>query len=1151
MADHAKQQQPATTKNPSTSREEARFNAIRDALPPHLRPGDVPNPLKNLSTTENEHFTCLYKLAEQVRPPSDAVSNALFIDTMTKIMGENKAEYFSHSLVRLSKDRKYGYIAGVQPFEQSSTLKPLPFALFTLSSAADGRCLYGRYMWYDIPLPRLTEDDHLYRRMPTTIISSHSDGKIPCAAIVFCSFEDDLRNMVQAASSVPESQKEVMGQVCSKVAEAVTYQYGCRQDEIDSILKQVGASRQGSDKISATAERAERAEREVPNNHRPTSPTSTGREQPTLPGGDVGTHDKTNTPPRPISRKGKEKARYPEEECDEASDVTDESDAEAAVQIQYDQSYASQLANAEARRHGFTQDLLESIARDGVSRAMTQAEPEDDTSPLPGGSGIYPGIRIDGDPGAGSNSNSDQVQGRNSSAVTLPSSIPLRSDYRFATASLGGSATGPNQDTDRGDWSTRASDASSARSEQRPNISNGGQVDEGTSVRDEERRNGDDVLGNHGPVTPARGPGEKRKRTTPPSGDPDRPASKQQRPGPEIDKSSSPLSQRLDQGSRNETASLPQPNPELEGQSTSGQMRLSRLPARLPRTEYFTPIEEEGSGHEGVGLPGISKSQSSDVAAEEKEKGKGFEPSSGQNSTTSRTVKAFVHPRLQARQGRSTHESRGTSPTPTPGPSAPGITPGNPLRDLLPVTFDDPQSRSQAEGVPSRTKSTASVQTDHIHTRERSQQTSSGNSGSGSGPVVVSSAASYPRQQGQSTAESQPKGNTRVDGNSGTGGYSTGSSGSGSASVHPPEILSLLRGWRQSFIHVGSQTLAEAGIQITSPRTSSQQPVGIDQIIDEALRQRLSGSENHYTLLLSILETSYGVLSTVDPELLATAGLRLITRQPRLMSHQTRLSTSRPEVASNEATAPAGTAVPTAHSNVSSQSAMAPTQLAGVPPNEVADLRADSSATGSKIANTKTKQKDSRAKAKGNKSTDASDHGTANVITSHRRVTTDGQGDSKMEELEAQAPSHVSDSGVGGPPPMPQAGRSMESERMRRFSPMDTEWDDKAPDPEVSRSKETTEEKNTDRTNEPRDPPPGSPDPKREDHSQGSRTAPETQSASTRSQGEDKATKKKATGKRGAKENKKTNSPGEALPATEVQETFGEGPIIPDDEGPP
>lgn len=119
------------------------------------------------------------------------------------------------------------------------------------------------------------------------------------------------------------------------------------------------------------------------------------------------------------------------------------------------------------------------------------------------------------------------------------------------------------------------------------------------------------VLGNNGPVTPARGPGEKRKRSTPPSGDPDRPALKHQRPGSENDNSSSPLSQRLERGSRNESASnslpgLPGPGHELEGQSTSDQMGHSRPPARLPRREYFTPIEEEGSGHERVGLVGVS-----------------------------------------------------------------------------------------------------------------------------------------------------------------------------------------------------------------------------------------------------------------------------------------------------------------------------------------------------------------------------------------------------------------------------------------------------------------------------------------------------------------------------------------------------------------
>lgn len=38
----------------------------------------------------------------------------------------------------------------------------------------------------------------------------------------------------------------------------------------------------------------------------------------------------------------------------------------------------------------------------------------------------------------------------------------------------------------------------------------------------------------------------------------------------------------------------------------------------------------------------------------------------------------------------------------------------------------------------------------------------------------------------------------------------------------------------------------------------------------------------------------------------------------------------------------------------------------------------------------------------------------------------------------AQAPSHVSGSGIDGRSSMPQVGRSIESGRVRQFSPMDT-----------------------------------------------------------------------------------------------------------------
>lgn len=202
-----------------------------------------------------------------------------------------------------------------------------------------------------------------------------------------------------------------MSQVYSKVAEFVTYQYGSTQEEIGAILEQAGASRpvgwtcdtslawfklliqkikQRSDRIFAAAKGAEMAESEGTSHHRPTFPTSTVEEEPSLPDRDAITPDKPNSLQRPVSRKGKEKAIYVEEEGSEASEAAEESDAEAAVQVQYDGAYASQLAIAEARQNGFTQELLETIARDGVSRVTTQAGLEDDNLPLPGGSGINP-----------------------------------------------------------------------------------------------------------------------------------------------------------------------------------------------------------------------------------------------------------------------------------------------------------------------------------------------------------------------------------------------------------------------------------------------------------------------------------------------------------------------------------------------------------------------------------------------------------------------------------------------------------------------------------------------------------------------------------------------------------------------------------------
>lgn len=93
-----------------------------------------------------------------------------------QVLGEETAEYFSHYVIRLSKDRRYGYISGADVFnERRTSSSPGPFTLFTLSTTEDGRCFQGKYTWSDVVLPPLTKDhDHQYRVMPAAVRQTSS-----------------------------------------------------------------------------------------------------------------------------------------------------------------------------------------------------------------------------------------------------------------------------------------------------------------------------------------------------------------------------------------------------------------------------------------------------------------------------------------------------------------------------------------------------------------------------------------------------------------------------------------------------------------------------------------------------------------------------------------------------------------------------------------------------------------------------------------------------------------------------------------------------------------------------------------------------------------------------------------------------------------
>ncbi|KAG8933464.1 hypothetical protein FRC01_009132 [Tulasnella sp. 417] len=201
-------EEESTSNQPSTLkkkryilREEARFDSVRDALPPHLKPDAIPEPLRNLSTPANDRLARFHQLADG-RPPPDGLANLYFVDEMKKALKEDDIECFSHQFIRLSKDARHGYLAGVSDStKERTTDDPSTFILFTLPSTEDTRILHGRYIYIDVPLAPLTTEDHQYRGILDSVKGRYPNGQVPCTAIAFHSFDEHLRNAVQEVTS--------------------------------------------------------------------------------------------------------------------------------------------------------------------------------------------------------------------------------------------------------------------------------------------------------------------------------------------------------------------------------------------------------------------------------------------------------------------------------------------------------------------------------------------------------------------------------------------------------------------------------------------------------------------------------------------------------------------------------------------------------------------------------------------------------------------------------------------------------------------------------------------------------------------------------------------------------------------------------------
>ncbi|KAG8937617.1 hypothetical protein FRC04_010549, partial [Tulasnella sp. 424] len=208
MSDHSGPSVPPEPEKPLTT-EESRFESIRIHVPDHLLPPSVPNPISNLSTAANEFLAQLHQQTEGGKPLSDALAAGLFKRELSGKFGPYPVSFFQQSLLRISKNRKYGYAIGSNPFAlaEPSKSEDVKFLVFVLSSAAGGNRALGVYRRCDATLVDLTQEEPFYRDLPEETKSSFKHGSIPCTALVFDSFDDQTQTKVRQETviALPDS----------------------------------------------------------------------------------------------------------------------------------------------------------------------------------------------------------------------------------------------------------------------------------------------------------------------------------------------------------------------------------------------------------------------------------------------------------------------------------------------------------------------------------------------------------------------------------------------------------------------------------------------------------------------------------------------------------------------------------------------------------------------------------------------------------------------------------------------------------------------------------------------------------------------------------------------------------------------------------
>ncbi|KAG8896824.1 hypothetical protein FRC00_005216 [Tulasnella sp. 408] len=355
-------------KRQNTVKEEERFDCIKRALPPHLRPGEVPEPLTNLSTEEDERLVLFHQLSDH-RLPSDGVANMYFIYGI-KQMSINTREFlerfvtapppFGPSAKRLTSTFEQKRGGGSQ---ENIPCKAIAFHSFgenlrrTVHEAASSS-LDRPTSSRQLPSLSRAHEDH------GTSTSPPEDR--PLRGIEGPAVGDEVNGRTTARALTGQVE-DVSGRHVNfdpdsfvVVRKGPDEYHGAKQECIQETCEQVEAPRH-SQPVPDPDEYSENDKSRI-NSNVPASSSSSTTAKPFSPA-PVPSQERPKGVSAPSrSRKGKQQAQEPEETPSRPANVATDL-IKARLRVEYDSPYASRIAMNEARQTGISQEQLEPMVK--------------------------------------------------------------------------------------------------------------------------------------------------------------------------------------------------------------------------------------------------------------------------------------------------------------------------------------------------------------------------------------------------------------------------------------------------------------------------------------------------------------------------------------------------------------------------------------------------------------------------------------------------------------------------------------------------------------------------------------------------------------------------------------------------------------------